>query len=109
MSDQRMETQFMESKDLRDRLERGEALVILDVRTAHEFASGHIEGAINIPADQLTLRAGELPREATVVTVCSFGGARSCGAAEQLRALSHANVLPLKGGVRGWFDESKEA
>jgi rhodanese-related sulfurtransferase len=47
--------------------------VILDVRSADEAAAGAFEGSVNIPADQLANRAGELPRDRRIVAHCSTG------------------------------------
>ena len=94
---------FVEPQQLRELLERGEPVVILDVRSAEEFAAGHVTGAISIPADELAARAGEFAKKATLVTVCNFGGSRSCNAAEQLRTMGYENVAPLRGGTRGWL------
>ena len=59
--------------------------LLLDVRSAEEFASGHAAGAQNIPVDELESRMSELPRGHTVVTYCR-SGARSRRAARTLRA-----------------------
>lgn len=47
--------------------------VLLDVRAPGELASGKFEGSVNIPADQLAARAGELPKDRRIVTHCSTG------------------------------------
>jgi rhodanese-related sulfurtransferase len=99
------EPKFMERRELRERLDQGEELVVIDVRSAEEFATGHIDSAINIPANELAARIGEFSSNVSVVTVCNFGGARSCGAAEQLRVLGYSSALPLRGGMRGWKDD----
>jgi NADPH-dependent 2,4-dienoyl-CoA reductase/sulfur reductase-like enzyme/rhodanese-related sulfurtransferase len=46
---------------------------LLDVRTAHEFNSGSIPGAINIPIDELRNRMEELPREGEIAAFCQVG------------------------------------
>ncbi|WP_425616602.1 FAD-dependent oxidoreductase [Anatilimnocola sp. NA78] len=46
---------------------------LLDVRTATEFAAGHLPGAINIPIDELRARLGELPRDRRLVAYCQVG------------------------------------
>lgn len=56
---------------------------LLDVRTPGEFASGHIEGATNIPVHELRERLGELDRGRAVVVYCR-SGARSASAARLL-------------------------
>jgi rhodanese-related sulfurtransferase/DNA-binding MarR family transcriptional regulator len=47
-----------------------EDLVVLDVRPASEFRSGHIAGALSIPVDELERRVGELPRDRDVIAYC---------------------------------------
>jgi rhodanese-related sulfurtransferase len=48
--------------------------IILDVRSKGEFASGHINGSLNIPVDQLEKSLGRLPdKEETIITVCASG------------------------------------
>jgi rhodanese-related sulfurtransferase len=46
---------------------------LLDVRTAEEFAAGHIPGAVNIPVDELRGRLGELPRDRDMAVYCQVG------------------------------------
>lgn len=93
---------FVQLAELQKSLEQGVRATVVDVRSLEEFAAGHVAGAINIPADQLLARAGEIPADAPVVTVCNFGGARSCGAAEQLRASGREDVSVLHGGMAAW-------
>ncbi|MCA9493882.1 MAG: rhodanese-like domain-containing protein [Myxococcales bacterium] len=57
--------------------------VVVDVRSAAEFASGHVAGALNIPVDQIAARMGELPADKTVIVYCR-SGARSAAAARTL-------------------------
>ncbi len=104
MSNSSGNPEFMDARQLRERLNPRE-LVVIDVRSAEEFAIGHIDGAINIPAGELPSRIGELPSNTTIVTVCNLGGARSCGAAQQLRDFGCSSVFVLRGGFRGWRDE----
>lgn len=97
------DTTYIEPDTVRAMAKSGTPLAIVDVRSPEEFAAGHVDGAVNIPIDQLAARAAaELPQGETVVTVCNQGGARSCGAAEQLRQLGFEKALPLRGGTRGW-------
>jgi NADPH-dependent 2,4-dienoyl-CoA reductase/sulfur reductase-like enzyme/rhodanese-related sulfurtransferase len=50
-----------------------ERTFLLDVRTAQEFSSGHISGAINIPVDELRGRMKELPIDRKIVAYCQVG------------------------------------
>ncbi len=56
--------------DLREALNKGTAYVV-DVRTDDQYKSGHIKGAVHIPEMDIAARAGELPRDKTIVTYCS--------------------------------------
>jgi phage shock protein E len=58
--------------------------VLLDVRTPEEFSGGHLDGARNIPVDEVSQRLAEIPRDKTVVVYCR-SGARSARAAGVLR------------------------
>lgn len=64
-------------------VDRGATL--LDVRTPAEYQSGHLEGALNIPVDDLEARMGDVPEGQSVVVYCRSGG-RSARAATALRA-----------------------
>ncbi|MFW6205644.1 MAG: ArsR/SmtB family transcription factor [Gemmatimonadota bacterium] len=55
--------------DLLERL-RSDDVVVLDVRPEDEYASGHIPGALSIPAGELERRLSELPRDREVVAYC---------------------------------------
>lgn len=50
-----------------------EGAIIIDVRTTPEFASGHIEGAINIPLGSIRSRYLELDTSKYYITTCSHG------------------------------------
>jgi rhodanese-related sulfurtransferase len=73
-----------------------EGALLLDVRTAEEFASGHVAGALNIPVHELGGRMGEVPRDRAVVVYCRSGG-RSAAAAAMLRGagLAVLDVGPM--------------
>jgi NADPH-dependent 2,4-dienoyl-CoA reductase/sulfur reductase-like enzyme/rhodanese-related sulfurtransferase len=47
--------------------------LLLDVRTADEFAAGHLPAAINLPVDELRSRIGELPTDRDIVAYCQVG------------------------------------
>ena len=56
--------------ELQAAVEKG-AAVVVDVRGQAAYQQGHIKGARLIPAEQITSRAGELPRDKTIVTYCA--------------------------------------
>ncbi|MFZ5479737.1 MAG: rhodanese-like domain-containing protein [Myxococcota bacterium] len=74
---------------------------LVDVRSTGEFASRHLDGALNIPVDQIDRRAGELgPKEKPVVLYCA-SGARSARAASVLKARGFTEVYDL-GAMGRW-------
>ena len=83
-------------------INRGKTTV-LDVRSAEEFAAGHVRDAKNIPLADLNNRIGELEKakSRTIVVVCQTG-ARSDKAVRQLKAAGFEDVLSLDGGVTAW-------
>ncbi len=75
-------------------------LVVLDVREPHEWAAGHIEGAVHIPMGELPARVGELDPSAPTLVVCHVGG-RSARVTAWLHAQGH-DVTNLEGGMDAW-------
>ncbi len=74
---------------------------LVDVRSRAEFRAGHIEGAINVPVDELGPRMTELePKGAPIVLYCR-SGRRSAAAFERLQAAGFAAVYDL-GSMRSW-------
>jgi NADPH-dependent 2,4-dienoyl-CoA reductase/sulfur reductase-like enzyme/peroxiredoxin family protein/TusA-related sulfurtransferase/rhodanese-related sulfurtransferase len=52
---------------------KSEDYILLDVRSDLEFENGHLEGAVNIPVDDLRSRMGELDKSKTIVEYCQVG------------------------------------
>ncbi len=74
-------------------------LFIVDVRTPEEFASGHAEGAINIPFSLLPLKIEELRQMQGELILCCASGARSRAAARML----HQSGIDCK-DVGSWLN-----
>jgi len=85
------------SEDARELVASGATL--LDVRTPGEYAGGHIDGALNIPVQQLGNRVAEVPKDQPVVVYCQSGG-RSARAAALLKQSGY-DVHDL-GGMSRW-------
>lgn len=83
-------------------INRGKTTIV-DVRSAEEFAAGHLRDAKHIALADLGNRIGELDKSKnrTVVVVCQTG-ARSDKAARQLQAAGFADVHSLDGGLAAW-------
>jgi len=83
------------------RLMNDQGALVVDVRPTAEFAAGHLPNARNIPADDVSKRAGELPAGKPVIVVCG-SGSRAGKAATALRAAGRQDVFCLEGGIAGW-------
>ena len=83
-------------------INRGKSLV-LDVRTAEEFAAGHLRDAKHIPLADLGNRIGELEKSKnrTVIVVCQTG-ARADKAVRLLAAAGFEDAHALEGGQEAW-------
>jgi len=81
----------------------GEAApLVLDVRSASEYAEGHISGSLHIPYGELARRLDELPRDRALATICK-GGKRSGLAASILQREGFDPVIHVaEGGVGTW-------
>ena len=66
--------------------------LIVDVRSKNEFASGHLEGAVNIPLEQVDINAEDLKRSVQVVVYCRSGN-RSAHARKILIDRGLTNVV----------------
>ena len=89
-------------EELRKKLGSGERLEIIDVRESWEYQIDHIEGAINIPVSNFTIKSFEPPvaKDSEIVTVCEHG-IRSEFARKVLAAKGY-RVLSLDGGMEAW-------
>jgi adenylyltransferase/sulfurtransferase len=92
------------ARDLAARLERGDALDLIDVREEYEWEIARIPGSRLIPFGDLTARLGELDPDREIVVHCK-GGARSAAAVSHLRAAGFGRVWNLKGGILAWSDD----
>ena len=102
-----MAQQNIDAKTLRDMLERGERVTVVDARKREAHAEGSIPSSVNFDAydalhegDEQALEGLELPDGARVVTVCNRGHS-SAVAAEQLRRQGHEAFF-LAGGLEAW-------
>ncbi len=74
---------------------------MLDVRTESEFALGNIDGAVNIPVDDLRDRINEVPKDKRIVIYCAVG-LRGYVAQRILLGRGFENVVNLSGGYKSY-------
>jgi molybdopterin/thiamine biosynthesis adenylyltransferase/rhodanese-related sulfurtransferase/molybdopterin converting factor small subunit len=90
------------AEQLKDELsQKGDDVILIDVREPHEWEIAHIEGARLIPLGQLPDRIPELDGHGEIVTYC-HKGSRSMKALEILRGAGHSRVRSLAGGIDAW-------
>jgi adenylyltransferase/sulfurtransferase len=103
---ERVEARDMESiqpAELKTRLDRGDSLVLLDVRGPQEWAICTLPNARQIPLQELPARVGELAKDTEIVAYCKMG-ARSERAAAFLRDAGY-RATSLRGGILAWSAE----
>ena len=92
----------LRSAQLKERLDRGDPLVLLDVREGTEIEICSLPGITHIPLGELSLRHTELDPEAEIVCICHHG-IRSAHAANGLSRLGFDGPLwNLTGGMEAW-------
>jgi sulfur-carrier protein adenylyltransferase/sulfurtransferase len=90
--------------ELKQRLDRGDKLKIVDVREPNEYQINRIAGSVLIPLGDVPKRYNELDPEDEIVVQCKMGG-RSAKAADFLRSVGFKKILNLKGGILDWIDK----
>jgi sulfur-carrier protein adenylyltransferase/sulfurtransferase len=89
------------ARDLQTRLQRGDNLVLLDVREQNEWNIAHLDGAKLVPVSSITQRANELNTADEIVIYCR-SGVRSARVLNELRGLGFRKLWNLKGGINAW-------
>ncbi len=92
----------MTVEELKQRLDKGDDLFVLDVREPHEYQICNIGGHL-IPLNDLPKRVSELDSSREIVVHCKMGG-RSAKAADFLRQSGFSRVHNLAGGINAWAE-----
>jgi rhodanese-related sulfurtransferase len=91
--------------ELKQRIDNGDDLQIVDVREADEVAIASIPNTIHIPLGQIVNRMSEIDPSKETIVHCKMGG-RSARAIEALqRSGFTGNLTNLKGGITAWSNE----
>jgi rhodanese-related sulfurtransferase len=96
-------------------LHGGADVVLVDVREPAEFASGHIQGSINIPRGVLEFQIEAHPALGCVtepalsvrnrpLLICCRSGGRAALAAATLTSMGFSDVSSIQGGILGWAE-----
>jgi rhodanese-related sulfurtransferase len=92
--------------DVKQKLDRGEKFVLVDVREESEFAKDHLPGAIHLGKGIIERDIEERVPDtsATMILYCG-GGFRSALAADNLQKMGYTNVISMDGGIRVWREK----
>ena len=91
--------------ELKQRLDQGDDIQIIDVREDYEVALGRIPDAVHIPLAQVMSRMNEIEPNRDTVVYCKMGG-RSARAIDALqRSGFSGKLINLKGGIIGWAND----
>ncbi|MCF8480813.1 MAG: rhodanese-like domain-containing protein [Rhodospirillum sp.] len=99
---------FVSLDELKGKVDAREDLLVIDVRSAGEYAGGHPRGAMNIPVGDIKTRLAEIPEEdlatlkATPVYLICATNSRAASAARALKGKGFSAVSVVDGGVGKW-------
>jgi rhodanese-related sulfurtransferase len=90
--------------EVKQRLDRGEKLLLVDVREPHEYAVCHIEGSVLIPMGTIPANLQKLDVDEDVICFCHHG-MRSMDVTNWLRAQGVKTAKSMSGGIDRWSIE----
>ncbi|HUN89698.1 MAG TPA: rhodanese-like domain-containing protein [Terriglobales bacterium] len=92
--------------DVKQRLDRGDKFLLVDVREDSEWAADHLPGAIHLGKGVIERDIEKtVPDTGTELVLYCGGGFRSALAADNLQKMGYKNVISMDGGVRGWREK----
>lgn len=91
-------------KAVKEMIDAGQPLMILDIREDWELATANLPGAVHITMDMLPESLDQIPKDQDVVVVCHHGG-RSTQVAFWLSTQGYTRVMNLVGGIDRWAVE----
>lgn len=93
--------------EVKERLDRGDKFLLVDVREESEFAKDHLPGAIHLGKGVIERDIeNRVPDLNTPMVLYCGGGFRSAMAADNLQKMGYTNVISMDGGVRGWREKN---
>ena len=92
--------------EVKKKLDRGEKILLVDVREESEFAKDHLPGAIHLGKGVIERDIEtRVPDVKTPMILYCGGGFRSAMAADNLQKMGYSNVISMDGGVREWREK----
>ncbi|MEK4441995.1 FAD-dependent oxidoreductase [Niallia sp. FSL K6-0077] len=99
--------QLITPKDLSEKIEKREAIQVIDTRSAKQFNASCVDTAINIPLGDLREKCKELDPNLLTVTYCN-SGVTGNAAQNVLRNLGFMNIYNLSGGNKNYQSYKKK-
>ena len=93
--------------EVKQKLDKGDKVLLVDVREESEFAKDHLPGAIHLGKGVIERDVeARVPDVKTPMILYCGGGFRSAMAADNLQKMGYTNVLSMDGGVREWREKN---
>ncbi|WP_456373540.1 rhodanese-like domain-containing protein [Thiolapillus sp.] len=102
-----MQVKEIDVSELKKRLDTGEDIVLLDIRSEAEVRQGILPGSEHLPMHLIPLKLQDLPKDKDVILYCR-SGARSYHACAFLEQQGMHNALNLRGGILDWVRHGYE-
>jgi rhodanese-related sulfurtransferase len=92
-------------REVKQRLDAEETIMLIDVREESEWAKGHLPGAIHLCKGVIERDIeNAVPGKATPIVLYCGGGFRSALVADNLQKMGYIHVVSMDGGWHGWTD-----
>lgn len=85
----------------KEKMDRNDDFILLDVRTKPEYTYGHIKGCINIPLQELPSKADQLDKTKEIIIYCGVG-LRASNAHRILKNVGFKNSKFMEGSITAW-------
>lgn len=102
-----MQINEIDSSELKRRMDAGENITLLDIRSEAEVMQGVLPHSSHLPMHLIPLKMNDLPKDGEVVLYCR-SGARSYHACAYLMQQGVENVVNLRGGIIDWARQGYE-
>jgi len=107
VDDARTRVRETDVDQVKKRMDRGDKLILVDVREESEFAKDHLPGSIHLGKGVIErdIEARVPDLNAEMILYCG-GGFRSALAADNLQKMGYTKVISMDGGIREWREKS---
>lgn len=97
------ETKSISQSEVKELIQKGQKILIIDVRSQEEYNKGHIPNAVNISIEQIEMGELDFEKDTIIITACGKGGGRSESASKYIRDKYKLDVYFLEEGTFGWY------